>query len=42
MEAVTVNHCASPFILMHFQMLTKIMDTSEEAEVIYLGFQKIF
>lgn len=23
-------------------MLTKIMDTSEQAEAIYLGFQKIF
>lgn len=27
---------------MHFQMLTKIIDTSERAEAIYLGFQKTF
>lgn len=43
MVAVRVNHCASSqSILMHFQMLTKIIDTSERAEAIYLGFQKIF
>lgn len=42
MVAVGVNHCASQSILMHFQMLTKIIDTSERAEAIYLGFQKTF
>lgn len=42
MEAVTVNHRACPSILMHFKMVTKIMDASEEAEGIYLGFQKSF
>lgn len=42
MVAVGVNHCASQSILMHFQMLTKIIDTSEQAEAIYLGFQKTF
>lgn len=42
MEAVTVNRRASPSILTHFKMLTKIMDTSEQAEAIYLGFQKNF
>jgi len=42
MEAVKVNHRASQSILVHFKMLTKIMDTPEQAEVIYLGFSKDF
>lgn len=41
MEAATVNRRASQPILMHFKMLTTIMDISEQAEAIYLGFQKI-